>query len=132
MRYEGGCFCRAIRYEAEGRPRRVTHCHCLHCRRTSGAAFLTWAEYPSAGFRFTAGRPARCATRPGVERSFCASCGTQLTYNNADTPEVTDVTVGSLDAADTFVPEDHVWADRMLAWIRMDDGLPRHRTDRDV
>jgi len=132
MRHEGGCFCRAIRYEAEGPTGHVTHCHCRHCRGTSGAPFVTWAEFPTAGFRFTAGEPARFATRPGVQRAFCPACGTQLTFNDAATPDVTDVTVCSLDAAESFVPEDHVWADRMLTWLRMDDGLPRYGTNRDA
>jgi len=65
-----------------------------------------------------------------VSRAFCSACGTQLTFNDAATPESTDVTVGSLDTPDALAPEDHVWADRMVGWLRMDDGLARYPTDR--
>src|SRR5262249_53077551 len=41
----GGCFCGAVRYEARGRPREVSHCHCPSCRRCAGAPVVTWATW---------------------------------------------------------------------------------------
>jgi len=128
---EGGCCCGAVRYRIDGVPRRVAHCHCLHCRRTSGAPFLTWAEVSSAQFTYLRGRPGRYESRPQVTREFCADCGTQLTYRHDDEPGTIDVTACSLDGPDGLVPEDHVWSHRLLPWIRMDDGLPRHERGRD-
>ena len=127
---EGGCFCGTIRYRVDGPPRRVTHCHCLHCRRTSGAPFLTWAEFDPAQFRFVTGTPGRCESRPLVTRRFCGSCGTQLTYQHAEEGDTIDVTVASLDAPDAVEPEDHVWCDRMLPWMKLPDGLPRYGLSR--
>jgi len=127
---EGGCFCGAVRYQAEGPPRRVTHCHCLHCRRTSGAPFLTWAEFDPEHFKIVKGTPARCETRPLVTRQFCAACGTQLTFQDAEEPGSIDVTVASFDAPDEIIPEDHLWCDRMLPWIRLADQLPRYALSR--
>ena len=127
MTLEGGCFCRAVRYRIEGLPRRATHCHCLHCRQTSGAAFLTWVEFDSADFRFVAGVPASYVSRPLVTRQCCGRCGTQLTYRHAEEPGIVDVTACSLDDPEAIRPEDHVWSDRMLPWIQPADGLPRYR-----
>ena len=128
---EGGCFCGAIRYQTDRPPRRVTHCHCLHCRRTSGAAFLTWAEFHPSQVRFTGDTPGSHESRPGVTRQFCRSCGTPLTYRNVAEPESLDVSACSLDAPEDLRPEDHVWARRMLPWIRLADGLPRYDSDRE-
>ena len=125
MKVEGGCFCGAVRYRADGEPSSVTHCHCRHCRRTSGAPFLTWTEFGTDEFEFTRGTPVECSTRPGVTRTFCAECGTQITFWDEKDAGVIDVTVGSLDDPEALEPRDHVWSDRMLSWIRMDDGLPR-------
>ncbi len=127
---EGGCLCGAIRYRVEGNPRRATHCHCLHCRRGSGAAFVTWIEFDPSDFAVVSGTPARYESRPGVTRKFCGQCGTQLTYEHADEPDTIDVTACSLDDVDGISPDDHVWADRMAAWVKLDDGLPRYKRGR--
>ncbi len=128
---EGGCFCGAIRYRTDGAPRRVSHCHCLHCRRSSGAAFLTWAEFHPSQVRFAGDTPGSHESRPGVTRQFCRRCGTPLTYRNAATPESLDVSACSLDAPEDLRPQDHLWVCRMLPWIRLADGLPRHDRDRE-
>ncbi len=124
---DGGCFCGAIRYQIAGSPRRVANCHCEHCRRTSGAPFLTWVEVDPSRFRFVSGTPSRYESRPRVTRQCCPSCGTQLTYQHADEPDIVDVTACSLDAPDAVTPEDHIWCDRMVPWIKLADGLPRYK-----
>ena len=123
---DGGCCCGAVRYRIAGAPSRTTNCHCLHCRRTSGAPYLTWIEVSSSRFSVVSGTPARYASRPGVTRQFCAACGTQLTYQHAGEPDIVDVTACSLDTVDGITPEDHVWCDRLVPWLKLDDGLPRY------
>ena len=44
----GGCHCGAVRFVARFPSRFVAHCHCASCRRAHGAAFVTWAGFPSA------------------------------------------------------------------------------------
>lgn len=126
MELTGGCFCGAIKYRVEGEPRHVTHCHCRHCRRTGASAFVTWAEFNAKDFTLSKGSPGRYVTRPKVVRTFCTRCGTQLTFQSQERQNEIDVTVGSLDAPDRITPQDHTWSDRMLPWIRLDDGLPRY------
>jgi hypothetical protein len=126
MKLAGGCFCGALRYRVTGDPVVVCHCHCLHCRRISGAAFVTWAEFRTKDFAFTQGTPAEFQSRPGVTRTFCAQCGTPVTYRNANTPRQVDLTACSLDRPEKLEPGDHLFCDRLLPWIHLDDGLPRH------
>jgi hypothetical protein len=129
---EGGCFCGAIRYRLDGPRPRTTHCHCIHCRRLGGAPFVTWVETTRSGFRVLSGTMKSFESRPGITRRFCSSCGTQITYENAETPESLDVTACSLDDPSVIVPDDHVWADRMLPWVKLADGLPRfHKSRKD-
>jgi hypothetical protein len=131
MALEGGCFCGAIRYRIDSNPRRVTHCHCRHCRRTSGAAFVTWAVFDEGSVTWVSGVPKEFESRPGAMRGFCHKCGSPLTFRDALTPESIDVSVGTLDTPEVVVPEDHVWFDRAIAWLRIDDGLHRHAKGRD-
>jgi hypothetical protein len=126
---QGGCLCGAVRYAATGQPYNVTHCHCLDCRRSSGAAFVTWASFRRSEFRFTEGEP-RTVPWAGRLRSFCAACGTPLTFlSGPETGEV-DVTVCSFDHPETVLPADHTWISDALPWIRRDDALPAYTRER--
>ena len=122
----GGCFCGAVRYEIHGAPRVVAHCHCTMCRRAAGAPVVTWATYPRAALRFVAGSPAELRSSPLVTRTFCGCCGTPLTFVTAAEPDWIDVTVGSMDRPETVPPAAHIWTDNALAWLVLDDDLPRH------
>lgn len=126
----GGCFCGAIRFRAKGAPLSVVHCHCLHCRRTSGAAFVTWVEFPKDQFRFTKGRPKRLVSRPGVVRTFCGACGSPLTYHGPGSTESADVIACCFDAPESFTPQSHIFTRRRLGWIHLDDGLPAYKRRR--
>ncbi len=65
----------------------------------------------------------RClAHLPGV-RTFCASCGTPLTYTHAERPSEVDVTTCTLDNPEAFPPTYHAWVSHDLAWVRFGDGL---------
>ena len=124
----GGCLCGAVRYEANGEPYNITHCHCLDCRRSSGAPFVTWASFGRDAFHFTAGQP-RELRWAGRLRSFCPHCGTPLTFTTEPVDEV-DVTVCSFDDPDSVSPADHTWTDDRLRWILLADELPAYRQNR--
>ena len=126
---QGGCLCGAVRYEATGKPYDVTHCHCTDCRRSNGAAFVTWASFRRADFRFTWGEP-RVVPWAGRLRSFCAACGTPLTFLTEPQANEVDVTVCTFDHPEAIAPADHTWTDDRLPWIRLADGLPAYRQSR--
>lgn len=129
--FTGGCLCGRIRYRAQGVPTNQTHCHCETCRRASGAAFVSWASFPSSGFTFTKGVPARYDSSEIAFRQFCSACGTQLAFQLHRTPEEIDITLASLDDPERIVPVDHIWTRRQIPWIRLADGLPRFAGNRD-
>lgn len=122
----GGCLCGSIRYEIAAAPFDCTVCHCVDCRRASGAPFVAWFSVPQHALRFVAGAPAVFASSPGVERSFCPTCGTPLTYRHAAFAGEIDVTAGSLDRPDDVPPAHHTWASQKLGWVKIADGRPQH------
>lgn len=127
---EGGCLCGAIRYRAFWPAYGITHCHCQTCRRASGAPFVTWAGFDADKFTIIQGQPASYKSSPGVLRTFCAGCGTALTYQRADLPGSIDVTLGSMDDPQILEPQDHTWTERRLSWIHLSDGLPEYPRER--
>ncbi len=123
---QGGCLCGAIRYEVVGEPVVVALCHCSMCRRSAGAPAVAWAMFEQGALRFVGGAPAVYSSSPGVERAFCARCGTPLTFRAEFMPGLVDVTVGSMDAPATLPPQMHIWAAKRLPWFLLGDSLPRH------
>ncbi len=126
MEWSGGCLCGAVRYRATADPVRAVKCHCGMGRRTSGAAFLTFVHFASASFTWTEGEPTRYRSSREAERGFCAHCGSTLTMHEAVLDDRVQVTLGSLDQPERVTPDDHVWTESQLGWLRIDDGLPRY------
>jgi hypothetical protein len=121
----GRCLCGAVRYEVSGPPRDSAYCHCASCRRAAGAPVVPWVTYPGVAFRVTHGQPASFHSSPPVTRTFCATCGTPLTYVTAAEPEWIDVTVCSLDEPEAMPPQYHIWIEHRVKWFETTDTLPR-------
>jgi hypothetical protein len=64
-----------------------------------------------------------------VVRTFCANCGTPLTYQRF--PHQIDVTICSMDDPARVPPRDHTWVSLKLPWVVLGDGLPCHAEARE-
>ena len=113
---EGGCLCRAVRYQALGEPLAKTLCHCRTCRLASGAPSVAWVVFRASEFRFSAGSPARFQSSPDVIRTFCSKCGTPLTYQQRSKTDTVDVTTVTLDSPESFAPTKEIWIEHRLSW----------------
>ena len=91
---------------------------------------MTWAEFPKTGFRLLSGKPRSFESRPGVSRSFCPDCGTQLFFENASMDTI-DVTVTCCDESESLPPVDHVFCRSKLSWMVIADGLPQYSIKRE-
>jgi hypothetical protein len=122
---EGGCLCGKVRYRVTGNPRTSAICHCVSCRRASGAQSVAWLTFPSEAFSFVSGDPAEYRSSVEVSRTFCGGCGTSLTYRHDRDPDFIDVTTASLELPDEFPPTRHVWLEDKVSWESVNDGLQR-------
>ena len=125
MEWTGGCLCGAVRYRATADPVRAVNCHCGMCRKSSGAAFLTFVHFPLGAFAWTKGAPTRYRSSPEAGRGFCARCGSPLMMYESVLGDRVQVTLGSLDRAGDVRPDDHVWTESQLPWLHVEDDLPR-------
>ena len=112
----GGCRCGEIRYVIHGVPSPVVVCHCPDCRRSVGAQSVAWMILPKACFQLTGGMPKEHYSSPGVARAFCPSCGTAISWVGDEHPDRIDVTLGSLDDPQKFVPTRAVYRTHRLSW----------------
>jgi len=130
-RITGGCLCGAVRYAADGPPSDVSYCHCRMCQQHFGSPFGTYVYLPTDRFRFVKGAPRHHRSSGFARRGFCADCGSPLTFEYLQEPERLSVTIGSLDHPERVPPEQHWGIESQFAWLRIADGLPRHRTEED-
>jgi hypothetical protein len=104
MKLEGGCYCKALRYVAEGEPMMKAQCHCRECQYLTGGGANYFIAMPISGFKYTKGEPKKFSRkdleRP-VTREFCAECGTQIVTRPPGFPAVI-VKVGTLDDPKQF------------------------------
>lgn len=130
QRLTGRCLCGAVRYECGPPLSPPAFCHCESCRRASGAHVVAWITVKRDTLRFTGATPREFASSRPVQRSFCATCGTPLTYRHQDSPDTVDITVSTLDDPGVAAPVDHLWMNDAVAWDRPGDGLPQYCTTR--
>jgi hypothetical protein len=123
----GGCLCGDVRYEAGTGAFHECACHCSICRRASGAPFVAWFSVPRTSFRWLQGQATSYASTERGTRSFCPRCGTQLTFEESDCPDEMGVTTCSLDNPEQLPPHCHIYTGTQLEWVKLEDGLPRHR-----
>jgi hypothetical protein len=125
----GHCLCGTRRYAFDASAIRWQGiCHCDSCRRAAGAPFVGWISVTDGHWRWTGAPPATIASTPGVIRSFCPACGSQLTYAAAHWPDETHFTAATLADPAAFLPAFQVHCAEALPWAAIDDTLPRHQT----
>jgi hypothetical protein len=124
-RVEGRCLCGAVRFEYDGEPNWVLHCHCESCRRATSSPMTTWISVPRSAFAFKQGTPRFFNSSPGVARGFCGTCGSQLTYENERIPDEVHLYAASLADPSQVSPSRHVFVEEQLPWMEIADRLPR-------
>jgi hypothetical protein len=123
MELTGGCVCGGTRYVLKGRPFALIDCHCIDCRRSAGAPYVTWGSVPRADLVVTKGEPRKIAHANRI-RSFAACCGTHLFFEDTKDSDMIDVTIASLDDPAPFAPKKVIWLEDKLPWVSLDESLP--------
>ena len=129
MKFTGGCYCGAIRYQSDSSPVRTAYCHCSICRGTTGAPVLAFAAFPPGEFSYTQGSPVVFQSSSFGQREFCGTCGTQICFRSTDPEYTVDVLSGSLDDPESATPQYHIFAADKLAWVDVGEGLPKYDED---
>ncbi len=121
----GGCLCGTVRYQAEGTPIWVAHCHCKSCRKASGARIVTWAGYHRVTVTWVA-KP--FAYSSYVLHCFCPDCDTPVSYESTRWPDELQIPVATLDDPEGVTPTAHVYWSEHLAWLEIGNTLKKLAT----
>jgi hypothetical protein len=127
MKLEGGCYCGALRYAAEGKPLLKAQCCCRECQYFSGDAPHMFMLMPPDGFSYTRGAPKRFARSDlerAVTREFCAECGTHIATRRPAL-EAVILKVGTLDDPSVFGgPRVAIFTIDKQAFHHIPEGMP--------
>lgn len=122
----GSCLCGEFGFMARGEPLCSVYCHCVDCRRSSGAPVSMLVGYGAQEVEFTGSEPRKYRSSKFVTRAFCGTCGGTVSYEDERLPGEIYLYVGLFDAPETFIPLAHSWHSQAVGWLRIDDELPRH------
>ena len=117
-KHGASCQCGAARAEMSGAPKFIANCHCAACRKATGAAFSTWVGFSDEQVGWLTSAPSYYASSKGVQRGYCAKCGTPLTYASDKWPGETHFLVGVMDGPHAYAPTGEAFADEALAWAQ--------------
>ena len=127
MKLTGGCYCGAVRYEADGEPMMKAQCHCRECQYITGGGPNFFMTMPADGFTYVKGAPkgfARTDLERPVTREFCPNCGTHLITRIPGFPAVV-VKVGALDEPAKFGgPQMAIYTVDKQPFHEIPEGLP--------
>lgn len=125
----GSCSCGKMRFELEGPPLRMHHCHCMRCRRARGGAHATNVIYRIEALRYSQGEELLGNfDLPGAElfgTSFCRQCGGAMPRRSS-TRGVVVVPIGSLDSDPGIHAVAHQFVGSKAAWYDIHDGVPQY------
>lgn len=119
----GGCLCGDVRWKTGAQPVGSGVCHCVTCRRSSGAPMVAWITFKRSDVE-TSGHTTAFVSSTEAQRRHCHRCGTQLFFDDTRHPDYVDVTTASLDDPNLAPPDKHIWAETRIHWVKLDDGLP--------
>lgn len=123
----GGCLCGHVRYEARPGHREGYYCHCRMCQLAVGNTRAAWLNLRKDQVTWLS-PPSYFASSKIARRGFCGHCGTPLSFEFHDSPNM-DITIGSLDDPAAMTPIAHYSVETRIAGWHAEDGLPGHRLD---
>ncbi len=123
----GACLCGAVTFSLSGPLGGTLACHCTQCRRQSGHYFAAVGAPRAAVVIVETDDLVWYRSSEIARRGFCRCCGSNLFWDPFE-GEVTQVSLGALDAPTGLKLERHVHVASMGDYYQIADGLPQDET----
>ena len=85
---------------------------------------MTYLGVLDGQWRWLGKLPRTFASSPGVERSFCDTCGSPMTFRSKTMSGIMHFYVAALDDPEVLTPTLHAAHEEKLPWLTLGDGLP--------
>jgi len=128
MTIQGGCLCRAVRFESTADPMITRICWCRVCQYFAAGSATVNVFFPTDTFTVRGDtRAYRSIADSGnvVIRRFCGECGTPLITQAEVRPHLIGVRAGALDDPDLVQPAMSIWTASAPRWACISESIPR-------
>lgn len=98
------------------------------CQKAFGALYAPLSKARCKDFAWTRGQPSNFQSSPDVDRGFCASCGTSLTFAHKGS-DYLNISVGSLDQPEWVRSEIQIGIESRIAGADEIPQLKYQQTD---
>ena len=122
----GHCLCGEVTWRSNGPVLWAGHCHCESCRRATASPITSFFGVPRDGLVWRGERRKVLTSQGRVERSHCATCGTQMSYQFDGWPAETHLYAATLDDLTQFKPTEHFHFAEKVPWLEISDTLLKH------
>jgi len=122
-KYDGSCFCGAVKFTLTGEPVAMGYCHCNSCRHWSAGPINAFVLWKPESLKITKGADNIGAFNktPSSKRQWCKSCGGHL-FSDHPRWDLVDV-YAAVTPTLPFKPSVHVHYQETT--LRIKDGLPK-------
>ena len=122
--FEASCLCGGIQLRYSGRLGPANYCHCEDCRRANGSAFNIGVRVDRKDLKVMATTELRSyrflSSGRGIERCFCATCGSPVFTLHPDRPQYAWVKAGIIHQHGIVKPAFEIWATDRVKWSVVD------------
>jgi len=122
--YTGACLCGAVKWRLEERPLAVNACHCMDCKKSTGATNVLMLLARNEAFSSTGETQAyrkRADSGRELDIHRCAKCGTRMFHHNLASKALVFITAGTLDDPSWAVPTSHIWVEKISPGVTMQE-----------
>ena len=128
--HTGGCQCGAVRFRVDGPLGTASICHCRMCQKAFGGFYAPLVSVrEDAKLTWTRGARKIFQSSNYVARSFCAECGTPLTY---EAPDGLALAIGAFDQPDLIEPVVQYGVEGKLPYTDALHCVAARKTEEDV
>jgi len=134
--FEGGCFCKSVRYRLTSAPMFVHCCHCLYCQSQTGSAFVLNAMIETDRIEVLSGELVVTELEAGDGRPHdiyrCADCLVPVWSDYSRRPGIRFVRIGTLDDPTALSPDVHIYTRSKQPWVVLPADVPAFEAFYDV
>jgi len=114
----GSCLCGGIAFHAARPATNASHCYCTMCQRFHGAAAGSYIDVAASGYVLERGAELliEYASSEQGRRGFCKTCGSSLYWRSTGTPDVIELSLGTLDPPWTGTVDREVYVETKPTW----------------